>query len=131
MFKINVNGLVKEFDNSINGFQLLKEMNNDEFKNSIAIKINDKACDLSKDINSDCNVEFINKFSNEGLEIIRHSTSHLMAYAVKQLFSDILVAIGPAIENGFYYDFDKKAPFSENDFETIEKKMNELIKQES
>ena len=130
MFKINVNGLVKEFDNSINGFQLLKEMNNDEFKNSIAIKINDKACDLSKDINSDCNVEFINKFSNEGLEIIRHSTSHLMAYAVKQLFSDILVAIGPAIENGFYYDFDKKAPFSENDFETIEKKMNELIKQD-
>ena len=130
MIKINVNNSVKDFENPVNGFQLLKALSNDELKGSVAMKINGKASDLSTEIKNDCNVEFIDKFSNEGLEIIRHSTAHLMAYAVKQLFQNVLVAIGPAIENGFYYDFDRETPFSENDFSAIEKKMSELVKED-
>lgn len=130
MIKINVNDSVKEFESSINGFQLLKALSDDKLKSSVAMKIDGKASDLSTEIKNDCNVEFIDKFSNEGLEIIRHSTSHLMAYAVKQLFQNVLVAIGPAIENGFYYDFDRETPFSENDFSAIEKKMSELVKED-
>ena len=130
MIKINVDSSIKEFDNSVNGFQVLKALGEDAPKGSVAMKIDGKAVDLSKEINKDCNIEFIDKFSPEGLEIIRHSTSHLMAYAVKQLFPDALIAIGPAIENGFYYDFDRETPFSENDFPAIEKKMNEIIKED-
>jgi len=130
MIKINVNGFVKEFDNSVNGFQILKAFGENAPKGSVAMKIDEKLCDLSKEINKDCNVEFVDKFSPEGLEIIRHSTSHLMAYTVKQLFPDVLVAIGPAIENGFYYDFDRAVPFSDTDFPAIEKKMNEIIKED-
>ncbi len=130
MTKINVNNSIKEFESPVNGFQLLKALSNDELKGSVAMKINGKASDLSTEIKNDCNVEFIDKFSNEGLEIIRHSTAHLMAYAVKQLFQNVLVAIGPAIENGFYYDFDRETPFSENDFSAIEKKMSELVKED-
>ena len=130
MIKINVDSSIREFNNSVNGFQVLKALGEDAPKGSIAMKIDGKAVDLSKEINKDCIIEFIDKFSPEGLEIIRHSTSHLMAYAVKQLFPDALIAIGPAIENGFYYDFDRETPFSENDFPAIEKKMNEIIKED-
>lgn len=130
MIKINANNSVKEFENPVNGFQLLKALNDDKLKGSVALKINGKLSDLSREIDKNCDVEFIDKFSPEGLEIIRHSTAHLMAYAVKQLFPDALVAIGPSIENGFYYDFDREKPFSENDFEAIEKKMNEIVKED-
>lgn len=130
MIKININGLNKELEKIINGFQLLKLLNDDNLKGSIAIKINDKLSNLSNVIDKDCKVEFIDKNSSEGLKILRHSTAHLMSVAIKQLYPNIKLAIGPAIENGFYYDFDKESPFSEDDFEAIENKMKELVKED-
>ncbi|HSQ97103.1 MAG TPA: threonine--tRNA ligase [Rickettsiales bacterium] len=131
MIKLKLkNGFSLNLDNQMNGFQLLKQLNDEKLKGSIAIKIDDKICDLATNIDKDCSIEFIDKNFSEGLDIIRHSTAHLMANAVKSLYKNALVAIGPSIENGFYYDFDVEKPFSVDDFEAIEKKMNEIIKED-
>jgi len=95
-------------------------------KAAIAGKIDDKTVDLSALLTDGCHVEIITEKSPEALEIIRHSASHLMAQAVKELFPKAKVTIGPAIETGFYYDFDVETPFSPEDLERIEKKMAEL-----
>jgi len=80
---------------------------------------------------SQSTVELIGSASKEGLEIYRHSTSHILAHAVKELFPDVKLAIGPSIEDGFYYDFDRAVPFTPDDLIQIEKKMKELIKKNS
>ena len=131
MIKINVNNNIKEYDDSINGFQLIKLLNDESVKNSVAMKINGKLSNLADKIEDNCDIEFIDKNSQEGLEIIRHSTAHLMSVAIKALYPDVKLAIGPAIENGFYYDFDKDTPFSEGEFEKIENKMKELVKEDA
>jgi threonyl-tRNA synthetase len=95
-------------------------------KASLAGKINGYLVDLSAVLPDDAHVEIITGKSPEALEIIRHSTSHLMAQAVKSLFPDAHVTIGPAIETGFYYDFDVDSPFSPEDLEKIEEKMRQL-----
>ncbi len=97
-------------------------------KAAIAGKIDGAMVDLTAPMHDGARVEIITEKSPEALEIIRHSTSHLMAQAVKSLFPSAKVTIGPAIENGFYYDFDVDAPFSPDDLEKIEKKMAELAK---
>ena len=95
-------------------------------KAAIAGKIDGRPVDLSTVLTDGCKAEIITEKSPEALEIIRHSASHLMAHAVKELFPQAKVTIGPAIETGFYYDFDVAAPFSPEDLERIEKKMAEL-----
>lgn len=130
MIKIKINNSIKEFESPVNGFQILKSLNDDNLKGSIAMKINNETVDLSSEIKTNCDLEFVDKNSKDGLDIIRHSTAHLMAYAVKKLNPNILSAIGPSIENGFYYDFDREKPFSVDEFDVIEKKMNEIIKED-
>ncbi|MDY7034749.1 MAG: threonine--tRNA ligase [Thermodesulfobacteriota bacterium] len=93
-----------------------------------AVKINHDNRDLSTVIDSEAELEPVFIESEEGLEILRHSTSHVMAMAVKTLFPGVKVTIGPAIENGFYYDFDYERPFREDDLPKIEEKMKEIIK---
>jgi threonyl-tRNA synthetase len=93
----------------------------------IAGKVNGEMRDLSYPISESAEVEFIRLDSEKGLEILRHSTSHIMAQAVQEVFKGAKVAIGPAIENGFYYDFDYTRPFTVEDLETIENKMQEVI----
>lgn len=95
-------------------------------KAAIAAKINDIPVDVNTSLTNGDRVEIITEKSPEALEIIRHSTSHLMAQAVKELFPTAKVTIGPAIENGFYYDFDVEHPFTPEDLERIEHKMTEL-----
>lgn len=97
---------------------------------ALAIKVNGELKDLSviSSLNSNDEIEIIHINSKEGLEILRHSTAHIMAHAVKELFPEVKVTIGPAIEDGFYYDFDKETPFTEEDLQKIEKKMQEIIK---
>jgi len=97
-------------------------------KAAIAGKINGKLVDLNAKLADGAAVEIITEKSPEALEIIRHSTSHLMAQAVKALFPQAKVTIGPAIETGFYYDFDLDRPFTPEDLEKIEAKMQELAK---
>lgn len=97
-------------------------------KDALAAKIDGVTVDLSTSLARDCAVEILTFASEEGAEIYRHSTSHVMAYAVKTLFPSAKVTIGPSVEDGFYYDFDVERPFTPEDLEQIEHKMAELVK---
>jgi threonyl-tRNA synthetase len=95
-------------------------------KAALGGKVDGKLVDLSHRIERDAQVAIVTDKSAEGLELIRHSTAHLLAYAVKELFPDAQVTIGPVIDNGFYYDFSYKRPFTPEDLQAIEKRMGEL-----
>jgi threonyl-tRNA synthetase len=99
-------------------------------KAALAGKVNGKVVDTSHLIESDADLAIITEKSPEGLEIIRHSTAHLLAYAVKELFPEAQVTIGPVIDNGFYYDFSYHRPFTPDDLQIIEKKMVELARKD-
>nr|WP_310599028.1 threonine--tRNA ligase [Desulfobulbus sp.] len=107
---------------------MLKELlSGKQRKQTIAVKVNGVLLDLSTPVETDLVLEPVSVHSEQGVEILRHSTAHIMALAVKELFGDqVKVAIGPSIEDGFYYDFDRDKPFSPDDFEAIERKMAEL-----
>ena len=96
-------------------------------KAALAGKVNGKVVDVSYLIEADSPLSIITAKDADGLEVIPHSTAHLLAYAVKELFPDAQVTIGPVIENGFYYDFARNEPFKPEDFAAIEAKMREII----
>ena len=120
-------GSKKSFSSSINGNELAKSISSSLSKSAIAVSINGELKDLHYEMNKDCDAEIITKDSDSGIEILRHDAAHVMAEAVKSLFPDVQITIGPPIENGFYYDFSKKEPFSPDDLIKIEKKMLEII----
>ena len=120
-------GSKKSFSSSINGNELAKSISSSLSKSAIAVSINGELKDLRYEMNKDCDAKIITKDSDLGIEILRHDAAHVMAEAVKSLFPDVQVTIGPPIENGFYYDFSKKEPFSPDDLIKIEKKMLEII----
>ena len=91
------------------------------------MEVNGKLKDLSYEITKDSKVRIITSKDKEGLEVIRHDAAHIMAMAVQELFPGTQVTIGPVIENGFYYDFARKEPFTSEDLKKIEKKMSEII----
>ncbi len=95
-------------------------------KAALGGKVNGKLVDTSYPITADSPLSIVTAKDADGLEMIRHSTAHLLAYAVKELFPEAQVTIGPVIENGFYYDFSYKRPFTPEDLVAIEKKMGEL-----
>lgn len=107
--------------------EALRHLNVRDISKVVGVKIDGESRDLSTPIDSEGELEPIFMESKEGLEILRHSTSHVMAMAVKDLFPGVKVTIGPAIENGFYYDFDYERPFKEDDLPEIEEKMKEII----
>ena len=94
---------------------------------ALAGKVNGKLVDLGYRVDSDADVAIVTEKDVEANELLRHSTAHLLAHAVKELFPDAQVTIGPVIENGFYYDFFRNAPFTPEDFAAIEKQMREII----
>src|SRR5207249_4940296 len=95
-------------------------------RDAVAARVNDRLVDLSTPLSEDCALEILTPSRPEALEVYRHSTAHLLAQAVQEIFPDARVGIGPVIEDGFYYDFDKKVPFTPEDLETIERKMREI-----
>ena len=99
-------------------------------KAALAGNVDGKLVDTSHRIETDAQLAIITDRDADGLEIIRHSTAHLLAYAVKELFPEAQVTIGPVIENGFYYDFAYKRPFTPEDLATIEQRMGELAKKD-
>ena len=113
----------------INGFEIAEKISKSLAKEAIAFKVNNEIKDLSHCVEKDAQIEIIKKNNDAALEIIRHDCAHVMAEAVQALFPNTQVTIGPAIENGFYYDFAKEEPFTVNDFDKIEKKMFEIIDQ--
>lgn len=123
-------GSVMDFEGSVSGREIAEKISAGLAKNALAAKVNDKLQDLDTTITTDATVTIITAKDKEGLEIIRHSCSHVMAEAVKELWPDVQVTIGPAIENGFYYDFSRKEPFTTEEFEKIENKMHEIIKRD-
>src|SRR4051812_17048885 len=99
-------------------------------KAALAGKVDGKVVDTSFRIENDSDLAIVTDKDPEGLEVIRHSTAHLLAYAVKELFPDAQVTIGPVIEDGFYYDFSYKRPFTPEDLAAIEKRMGEIAKKD-
>ena len=97
---------------------------------ALAGKVDGKLVDLGYRVESDAQVQIITERDAEGVDILRHSTAHLLAQAVKELFPDAQVTIGPVIENGFYYDFSYKRPFTPDDLAAIEKRMHEIAKRD-
>ena len=115
------------FNKSINGFELIKKISKSLEKLALIMEVNGELKDLSHEIINDSKVRIITPKDKEGLEVIRHDAAHIMAMAVQELFPGTQVTIGPVIDNGFYYDFARKEPFTEEDLKKIEKKMLEII----
>ena len=120
-------GNTKSVSKGLSGFELASQISKSLAKESVAIKINNQLQDLSLQIENDCSVEILKRDNSEALEIIRHDCAHVMAEAVQELYPGTQVTIGPAIENGFYYDFARNEPFTLSDLPKIEKKMHEII----
>jgi threonyl-tRNA synthetase len=120
-------GAIKEFEKPITGNDLAANIGKRLAQDAVAIKIDGQLTDLSEMLSHNCQVEIVTRQSDEGLEILRHDAAHVMAEAVKELFPDTQVTIGPAIDNGFYYDFSPKSPFSEEDLNKIESRMREIV----
>ncbi len=125
-----VEGASRDFPAGVTVVQALKELGVSPGRDVVAARVNGDPVDLTVPLTHDATLAPISAHSAEGLEIMRHSTSHLMAEAVRTLFPGVKVAIGPAIEAGFYYDFDAKEPFSPEDLAKIEAKMAELVAQD-
>ena len=121
-------GQEKEFPLNTTLFEVAKNISNSLAKVAVAGKINGKLRDLSVEIIDNTRVEIIKKTDEEGVEIVRHSFAHLIGHAIKQLYPEAKMAIGPVIKNGFYYDIDCDKSFNVEDLSAIENKINELIK---
>ena len=119
----------REYPQNITPLEIAKSISKSLAKSIIVAKVNDKPVDLNYAIQQDSVLELIKFDSNLGQEVYWHSTAHLMAQAVQELFPNVKVTIGPAIESGFYYDFDKDIPFTDGDLVKIENQMKRLIKQ--
>jgi len=123
-------GSERKFDAPVNVFDVAQSIGAGLARAALAGKVNGKLVDTSHVLAEDADLAIVTERDTDGLEIIRHSTSHLMAYAVKELFPEAQVTIGPVIDNGFYYDFSYKRPFTPEDLEAIEKRMAELSKRD-
>src|SRR2546425_1487497 len=123
-------GSVKSFSGPVTVAEVAHAIGPGLARAALAGKVNGKLVDTSHRIESDAELAIVTERDKEGVEILRHSTAHLLAYAVKELFPDAQVTIGPVIDNGFYYDFSYKRPFTPEDLEKIEKRMAELAKKD-
>ena len=120
-------GNKKEFKKGITGYDIAYGISPGLAKESIAIELNSELRDINYPILNDSIIKIIKIKDEESLELIRHDCAHVMAESVQELFPGTQVTIGPAIENGFYYDFARDKPFTIEDLTIIEKKMHEII----
>ena len=123
-------GSQRQFDAPVTVAQVAASIGAGLAKAALAGKVNGQLVDTSYLLDADADLAIVTDKDADGLEVIRHSTAHLLAYAVKQLYPDAQVTIGPVIDNGFYYDFSYKRPFTPDDLVLIEKKMAELAKKD-
>ena len=131
MIKVKLmDGSMKEIEDGSNGYSLATSISRKLAKEAVAAKVNGKLVDLSHDLKESDQVEIITVDSEEGIEIIRHSTAHVMAQAVKRIYGNVKLAIGPTVKNGFYYDFDLDTPLTHGDIEKIEEEMNKIINED-
>jgi threonyl-tRNA synthetase len=123
-------GSERKFEQSVTVMEVAASIGAGLVRAALAGKVNGKLMDMSHRIDVDCDLAIITEKDAEGLEVIRHSSAHLLAHAVKELFPEAQVTIGPVIEDGFYYDFSYKRPFTTEDLATIEKRMAEISKRD-
>ena len=130
MIKITLpDGSIKEFEEAVSINDIAMSIGEGLARVALAGKVNGEMVDMNYVVSEDANVELLTPRNDEGVEIIRHSTAHIMAQAVVRLFPEVKVAIGPSIENGFYYDFDSEHHFTDEDLKEIEKEMKKIIKE--
>ena len=115
------------FENHVTGLQVAEKISKSLAKQAMVISVDGELKDLDHQIKNDCSVKIFTSKNEEGLDTIRHDTAHILAMAVQELFPGTQVTIGPVIENGFYYDFARKEPFTEEDLLKIENKMKEIV----
>ena len=115
------------FSKTIDGFEIAKKISKSLAKEACVMAVNGELKDLSCQIDSDVEVKIITQKDKEGLEVVRHDAAHLLAMAVQELFPKTQVTIGPVIEDGFYYDFSRKEPFTNEDLKKIENRMKEIV----
>lgn len=121
-------GSQRQFDRPVSVLEVAQDIGAGLAKATIAGRVNGERCDACDVIEQDATLEIITAKDEDGLEIIRHSCAHLLGHAIKQLFPDVKMAIGPTIENGFYYDVDLDCSLTQEDLDAIEKRMLELAK---
>ncbi|MFT6407318.1 MAG: threonyl-tRNA synthetase [Arenicella sp.] len=121
-------GAVKQFDAAITGLQIADGISSGLRRNAVAIEVNGESWDLSREITKDSSVAIVTRDTEAGLEVLRHDAAHVMAEAVKELYPETQVTIGPSIENGFYYDFAREEAFTPEDLDRIEARMKEIVK---
>ena len=116
-----------DFPKKVTGIEVAEKISKSLAKQAMVISVDGELKDLDFLIEKDCSVKIFTSKNKEGLETIRHDTAHILAMAVQELFPGTQVTIGPVIENGFYYDFARKEPFTEEDLKKIEEKMKQII----
>jgi threonyl-tRNA synthetase len=120
---------ILEMQEGITAFDVAASLSQGLKKKAIAAKVDGKVCEINTVLETDCKLEILTFEDDEGKNVLRHTASHVLAQAVKRLYPDAKIAIGPAIENGFYYDFDVETPFTPDDLKKIEKEMTKIIAQ--
>jgi len=131
MMKISLkDGSVREYEKGASVFQIVESISQGLARNAVAAELNGKVVDLSTTVEKDSSLNVLTFEDEQGKKAYRHTTSHILAQAVKRLYSDVKLAIGPAIDNGFYYDFDSENSFTTEDLEKIEKEMEKIIKED-
>lgn len=121
--------VVKEYENGTTAYDIAKDISAGLARAACAAKIDGKVCDLRTCIDKDSSLEILTFDDEDGRKAFRHTASHILAQAVKRLFPDVKLAIGPAIDNGFYYDFDTETPFTAEDLTKIEAEMKKIVKE--
>lgn len=122
-------GSVKEYEGAMSVSDIAKDISMGLYRNACSCKINSEVKDLRTVVDSDCNLEILTFDDADGKKTFNHTASHIMAQAVKRLYPDVKLTIGPAIEDGFYYDFDTESPFSPEDLQKLEAEMKKIVKE--
>jgi threonyl-tRNA synthetase len=118
----------KEFDKGISGFEIAKSISSRLADEALAIEVNGEVKDLNSKLNEDSSIKILTFNDDDGKEVYWHSSSHLMAHAIKSIYPEAKFGVGPAIDNGFYYDFDINTKLGEDDLNILEDKMMEIAK---
>ncbi len=120
-------GSVREYDSAVHGAAIAESIGKSLLRDAVAVRVDGELWDLTREIDTDANVEIVTRDTDDGRELLRHDAAHVLAEAVKEIWPDTQVTIGPAIENGFYYDFAREEPFTEEDLATIEARMKDIV----
>ncbi len=120
-------GSTREFPQPVSGAEIASSISKSLARDAVAVRVDGRLWDLTRDIGHDAEIEIVTRDSEDGLEILRHDAAHVLAEAVKELWPETQVTIGPAIENGFYYDFARDEPYTPEDLEKIEARMQEIV----